>query len=147
MSALSEEFRPGNQHCFLSASVGISSFPADGATAEELLKSADTAMYRAKAGGRAQSVFFEEKMNREAVARMTLDRDLRAAIDRNELVLHYQPQINLRTGAIVSCEALIRWQHPVHGLVSPAPVHSPGRGIGLHRAHRPLDAAPGLHDR
>jgi len=119
VSTLSQEFRPGNQHCFLSASVGISSFPADGATAEELLKSADTAMYRAKAGGRAQSVFFEEKMNREAVARMTLDRDLRAAIDRNELVLHYQPQINLRTGAIVSCEALIRWQHPVHGLVSP----------------------------
>ena len=54
-----------------------------------------------------------------ASALMTLDRDLRAAIDRNELVLHYQPQINLRTGAIVSCEALIRWQHPVHGLVSP----------------------------
>lgn len=120
VSALSQEFRLGTQHCFLSASVGISSYPADGATAEELLKSADTAMYKAKAGGRAQVVFFEEKMNREAVARMTLDRDLRAAIDRNELVLHYQPQINLKTGAIVSAEALIRWQHPVHGLVPPS---------------------------
>ena len=120
VSTLSQEFRLGSQHCFLSASVGIASYPADGTSAEVLLKSADTAMYRAKAGGRAQAVFFEEKMNREAVARMTLDRDLRAAIDRNELVLHYQPQINLRTGAIVSCEALIRWQHPVHGLVSPS---------------------------
>ena len=120
VSALSEEFRLGDQHCFLSASVGIASYPDDAVTAEGLLKSADTAMYRAKAGGRAQAVFFEERMNREAVARMTLDRDLRAAIDRNEFTLHYQPQIDLRSGAIRSAEALIRWQHPVHGLVSPA---------------------------
>jgi len=119
VSALSEEFRLGEQHCFLSASVGIASFPADGASAEQLLKSADTAMYRAKAGGRGQSVFFEEKMNVEAVARMTLDRDLRAAIDRGELTLHYQPQIDLRSGAIRGAEALVRWRHPVHGLISP----------------------------
>ncbi len=119
VSALSQEFRLGDQHCFLSASVGIASYPDDATSAEGLLTSADTAMYRAKAGGRAQAVFFEEKMNREAVARMTLDRDLRTAIDRNELTLHYQPQIDLRSGAIRSAEALIRWQHPVHGLVSP----------------------------
>ena len=119
VSALSQEFRMGEQHCFLSASVGIASYPADGDTAEQLLKSADTAMYRAKAGGRGQSVFFEEKMNVEAVARMTLDRDLRAAIDRGELTLHYQPQIDLRTGTIRSAEALVRWRHPVHGLISP----------------------------
>ena len=117
--SLSQEFRLGEQQCFLSASVGIASYPADGMSAEELMKSADTAMYRAKAGGRAQAVFFEEKMNREAVARMTMDRDLRAAIDRGELVLHYQPQIDLRTGAIRSAEALVRWQHPTQGLVSP----------------------------
>jgi diguanylate cyclase (GGDEF)-like protein len=119
VSVLSQEFRLGSHHCFLSASVGISSYPADGTTVEELLRSADTAMYKAKAGGRSQAVFFEEKMNREAVARMTLDRDLRAAIDRGELLLYYQPQIHLRTGAIVSCEALVRWQHPTHGLVLP----------------------------
>ena len=117
--ALSQEFRFGDQQCFLSASVGIASYPSDGASAEELMKSADTAMYRAKAAGRAQAVFFEEKMNREAVARMTLDRDLRAAIDRGELVLHYQPQIDLKSGAIRSAEALVRWQHPTQGLVSP----------------------------
>jgi diguanylate cyclase len=119
VQSLSQEFQLGEHHCFLSASVGISSFPADGSSPEELMKSADTAMYRAKAGGRAQAVFFEERMNREAVARMTMDRDLRAAIERGELLLHYQPQIDLRTGAIRSAEALVRWQHPTRGLVSP----------------------------
>ena len=119
VAVLSQEFNVGEQHCFLSASVGIASFPADGASAEELLKSADTAMYRAKAAGRAQAVFFEEKMNREALARVTLDRDLRAAIDRDELVLHYQPQVDVASGRIRGAEALLRWNHPKHGLVSP----------------------------
>ena len=119
VATLSQEFRLGEHHCFLSASVGIASYPADGGSAEELLKAADTAMYRAKSSGRAQAVFFEEKMNREAVARMTLDRDLRAAIDRGELAMHYQPQIDLRTGLVRSAEALLRWFHPVHGTVSP----------------------------
>ena len=119
VGALSQEFNLGEQQCFLSASVGISSYPADGASADELLKSADTAMYRAKAAGRAQAIFFEEKMNREAVARVTLDRDLRAAIERGELVLHYQPQVEVRSGLIRGAEALLRWNHPKHGLVSP----------------------------
>jgi len=119
VATLSQEFNLGEQQCFLSASVGIASYPADGASAEELLKSADTAMYRAKTAGRAQSVFFEEKMNREAVARVTLDRDLRAAIERDELVMHYQPQLEVRSGAIRGAEALLRWNHPKHGLVSP----------------------------
>ncbi len=120
VAALSEEFNLGEQQCFVSASVGIASFPADGGSAEELLKSADTAMYRAKAAGRGQVVFFEEKMNREAVARVTLDRDLRVAIDRNELVLHYQPQVDVASGRIRGAEALVRWNHPKHGLVSPS---------------------------
>jgi diguanylate cyclase (GGDEF)-like protein len=120
VESLSQEFRLGEQHCFLSASIGIASYPTDAGSAEELLKSADTAMYRAKAEGRAQAVFYEERMNREALARVTLDRDLRAAVDHGEIVLHYQPQIDLRTGAIRSAEALVRWEHPVHGLVSPA---------------------------
>ena len=119
VAVLSEEFNLGTQQCFLSASIGIASFPADGTSAEELLKSADTAMYRAKAAGRAQVVFFEEKMNSEAVARVTLDRDLRAAIERNELVLHYQPQVDVRSGIIRGAEALLRWNHPRHGLISP----------------------------
>ena len=120
VGALSREFTLGEQQVFLSASVGIASYPADGHTPEELLKAADTAMYRAKAGGRAQAVFFEERMNEEAVARLTLDRDLRAAIDRGELTLHYQPQLDLASGEIRSAEALVRWKHPVRGMVPPA---------------------------
>ena len=120
VAALSKEFALGEQKCFLSASIGIASYPADGASAEELLKSADTAMYRAKANGRSQVVFFEERMNVEAVVRLTLDRDLRVAIDRGELALHYQPQLDLRTGLIRGAEALVRWNHPTRGLISPA---------------------------
>lgn len=119
IAALSAEFSMGEQRCFLSASIGIASYPNDGATAEVLLKSADTAMYRAKAGGRAQSMFFEERMNAEAVARLTLDRDLRAALDRGELTLHYQPQLDIRTGEVRGAEALLRWMHPVQGSIAP----------------------------
>ena len=120
VASLSREFVLGEQRCFLSASVGIASYPADGASAEELLKSADTAMYRAKAAGRAQVVFYEERMNQEAVARVTLDRDLRVAIARGELAVHYQPQMDLATGRILAAEALVRWNHPVRGPISPA---------------------------
>ena len=120
VAALSREFSLGEQQCYLSASIGIASYPADAQTSEGLLRSADTAMYRAKASGRSQAVFFEEKMNAEAVARVTLDRDLRAAIERGELVMHYQPQFDLATGAIHSAEALVRWNHPSRGLISPA---------------------------
>jgi len=119
IAALSGEFSVGEQRCFLSASIGIASYPGDGASAAVLLKSADTAMYRAKASGRSQVVFFEERMNAEAVARLTLDRDLRAAIDRGELQLHYQPQLELRTGAVRGAEALVRWNHPVQGPIPP----------------------------
>ena len=120
VEALSKEFDIAGQQCFLSASIGIASFPEDGSTPEELLKSADTAMYRAKASGRAQAVYFEEKMNVEAVARLTLDRDLRVAIERGELELHYQPKVDLASGLIRSAEALVRWRHPTLGLIAPA---------------------------
>ncbi|MGZ5033765.1 MAG: putative bifunctional diguanylate cyclase/phosphodiesterase, partial [Usitatibacter sp.] len=120
VTSLSREFTLGEQSCFLSASVGIASYPADGQSVEQLLKSADTAMYRAKANGRSQAVFFEERMNAETISRLTLDRDLRVAMERGELVLHYQPKLDLRSGAICGAEALIRWRHPTHGLISPA---------------------------
>ncbi len=120
VETLSKEFDVGGQQCFLSASIGIATFPEDGSTPEELLKSADTAMYRAKASGRAQAVYFEERMNAEAVARLTLDRDLRVAIERGELELHYQPKLDLASGRIVSAEALVRWRHPTLGLIAPA---------------------------
>jgi diguanylate cyclase (GGDEF)-like protein len=120
VEALSAPFDAAGHACFLSASVGISLHPQDGDTAEQLLKAADTAMYRAKSGGRSQVVFFEEKMNSEAVSRLTLDRELRAALERGELALHYQPQMELKTGKLISAEALMRWNRPGHGFVPPA---------------------------
>jgi diguanylate cyclase (GGDEF)-like protein len=117
--SLSEPFVIDGQSSFLSASIGIALYPQDGRSAEELIKNADTAMYRAKSGGRGQAVYFEEKMNAEAVARVTLGRELRRAIDRRELELFYQPVLDLRRGGICGAEALLRWHHPAQGLMLP----------------------------
>jgi diguanylate cyclase (GGDEF)-like protein len=117
--SLSEAFVIDGQSSFLSASVGIALYPQDGKSAEELIKNADTAMYRAKSGGRGQAVYFEENMNAEAVARVTLDRELRCAIERGELELFYQPLLDLRDGGICGAEALLRWRHPTRGLMLP----------------------------
>ena len=95
---------------FLNASIGIALYPADGITAEELLRNADTAMYRAKEGGRGRYVYFEERMNVAALARVSLERELRLAIERNEFSLWYQPQLDLRSGRISGAEALLRWE-------------------------------------
>lgn len=119
VKSLSEAFVIDGQSSFLSASIGIALYPQDGKSAEALIKNADTAMYRAKSGGRAQAVYFEENMNAMAVARVTLDRELRRAIDRGELNLLYQPLIDLRTGGNCGAEALLRWDHPELGSVSP----------------------------
>jgi diguanylate cyclase (GGDEF)-like protein len=116
---LSEAFVIDDQSCFLSASIGVASFPQDGSSAETLIRNADTAMYRAKAGGRAQVVYFEEAMNAKTVERVSLDRELRRAIERGELELHYQPEVHIATGEIQCAEALLRWRHPVFGIVPP----------------------------
>ena len=104
---------------FVSASVGVVVYPQDGASPNDLLNNADTAMYRSKASGRSTVVFFEENMNAEAVRVANLDRDLRHALAEGQLSLHYQPQIDLATGNICAVEALVRWQHPERGLLSP----------------------------
>ena len=109
----------GDEH-FLSASIGIALYPEDGASAEHLLRNADTAMYRAKEGGRARFVYFEERMNVAALARVQLERDLRRAIERNEFSLCYQPQLGLRTGRISGVEALLRWDSPDRGQRQPS---------------------------
>jgi diguanylate cyclase (GGDEF)-like protein len=119
VKSLSESFVVNGQNSFLSASIGIALYPEDGKSAEALIKNADTAMYRAKSGGRAQAVYFEENMNAMAVARVTLDRELRRAIDRGELKLFYQPLVDLRTGRNCGAEALLRWDHPELGSVPP----------------------------
>ncbi len=104
----------------ITASIGISVYPDDGGDAETLIKSADTAMYHAKDKGRNNYQFFTEDMNVRAVERQFLEGNLRRALERREFVLHYQPKINLETGAITGVEALIRWRHPQRGLIPPA---------------------------
>lgn len=110
---------------FISSSIGIAVYPADGQTPEELIKHADIAMYRAKEIGRNNFQFYTSTMNERALERLRIEGDLRNALEREEFVLHYQPQVDLHTGKIIGTEALIRWQHPELGMVPPA------RFIGL----------------
>ena len=118
IEALSAPFQVG-ANVFISAGVGIALYPGDGTSAEELLRHADLAMYRAKSAGRGQVAFFEASMNAEIRRRVELERELRVALDEEQFVLHYQPQFDLRLGRIVGAEALIRWMHPQRGLVPP----------------------------
>ena len=118
--ALSAPHRIDQHDLHLTASIGIVTYPDDGTDAETLLKNADFAMYHAKDSGRNNYQFFEPDMNVRAVERQSLENGLRHAIERQEFVLHYQPKMNLETGAIIGVEALIRWRHPQRGLVPPA---------------------------
>jgi diguanylate cyclase (GGDEF)-like protein len=104
----------------VTASIGIATYPDDGTDAETLMKHADFAMYHAKENGRDNRQFFKRDMNLRALKRRSLENGLRYALEREELTLHYQPNIDLETGNIVAVEALVRWQHPDLGLVSPA---------------------------
>jgi len=119
LSSMTAPFLVSGDEHFLNASIGIALFPADGSTGEELLRNADTAMYRAKESGRGQYVYFEERMNVAARSRVNLERELRHAIDRNEFCLYYQPQQHLHTGRITGAETLLRWNHKESGLLSP----------------------------
>src|SRR5690606_38615773 len=103
---------------FITVSIGVAS--ASGASRpEDLLRNADTAMYRAKGQGRARYEIFDASMHQRAVRLLEMESDLWRAIDRDELRLHYQPIIGLESGCIEGFEALVRWQHPRRGLVSP----------------------------
>jgi diguanylate cyclase (GGDEF)-like protein/PAS domain S-box-containing protein len=104
----------------MDASIGIAMAPADGTEADQLLQNADLAMYGAKANGRATYRFFEADMDAEMKARRALEFDLRQAIMCGELEMFYQPLVNIRDKSVVACEALLRWQHPTRGFVSPA---------------------------
>jgi diguanylate cyclase len=109
----------GGHSLHVAASIGISTYPEDGSDAETLMKNADTAMYQAKEKGRNNYQFFKQEMNLRAVNRQSLEGGLRDALECNQFVLHYQPKIDLTTGAISGVEALVRWMHPTLGLVPP----------------------------
>ena len=131
LAALNEPHRVGELALYASASIGIATFPADGTTAEDLLKNADTAMYRAKECGRNNYQFFKAEMNLHALERHSLESDLRLALERREFVLYYQPKVNLRTHAITGVEALIRWRHPKRRLIQPSRFISIAEDTGL----------------
>ncbi|HZV63189.1 MAG TPA: EAL domain-containing protein [Methylophilaceae bacterium] len=117
---LSEPFRIGEEMIYLTTSIGITIYPDDATDVEVLLKNADQAMYAAKDDGKNRYNYFTESMQQAAQMRMRLASDLRAALSADEFVIHYQPIVELKSGSIHKAEALIRWQHPVRGLVSPA---------------------------
>jgi EAL domain-containing protein (putative c-di-GMP-specific phosphodiesterase class I) len=120
MAAMARPFEVERQEIFLSASIGIATFPGDGASGDELIKNAGAAMFRAKELGRNHYCFYTAEMNARAMEKLLLLTDLRRALERREFLLHYQPKASLSSGRITGFEALLRWRHPVRGLVSPA---------------------------
>lgn len=107
------------QEMYVTASIGISVFPNDGKDLDTLLKNADAAMYKAKEEGRNNYQFFSEELNSTAMERLMLEVNLRRGLERSELLLYYQPQVELQGGKLVGMEALVRWQHPERGMISP----------------------------
>jgi len=120
LQRLAEPFRLGNETAYISGSIGIALYPDDAMDTEALLKNADQAMYAAKNLGRDQYHYFTVLMQQNAQLRMRLANDLHGALARQQLLLHYQPIIEFASGRIVKAEALLRWQHPTLGMVSPA---------------------------
>lgn len=119
LSAMAEKHSIAEHDIHVTLSIGISVFPKDGGDAETLLRNADAAMYHAKKNGRNNYQFFSKGMNDRAIERQSLESSLRHALARHEFVLHYQPKVNLGTGEITGAEVLIRWLHPVQGLLYP----------------------------
>lgn len=109
----------GRREFHITPSIGIATFPKDGNDAETLLKNADAAMYKAKAHGQQNFLLYTPSMNEQALARMELENALYHALERKELVVHYQPQVHITTGQIIGGEVLVRWNHPLLGQLQP----------------------------
>jgi diguanylate cyclase (GGDEF)-like protein len=128
---LSERYRIDNHLVEIGASVGIALTSPEGVSADTLLKNADMALYRAKADGRGTFCFFRDEMAATVEARRILELDLRKALANEEFELFYQPLVNLKSGKISTCEALLRWNHPVRGTVSPVDIIPVAEDMGL----------------
>ncbi len=120
IDALSEPYDIGGQQAVIGVSIGISVGPSDGPSPDKLLRNADLALYRAKSDGRGTFRFFEPVMDLQMQTRRIMEQDLRKALPAGEFELHYQPVVNLASNEISGLEALIRWNHPTKGLISPA---------------------------
>jgi diguanylate cyclase len=119
INAIRPAFQIGEAEAYVGASIGVAMAPDNGKDAAELMRLADIAMYRAKNEGRNRACFFEQRMDDTLRLRKVIEDDLRHAIARNELELHYQPQVSADGARIVGVEALVRWRHPAHGLIPP----------------------------
>jgi diguanylate cyclase (GGDEF)-like protein len=119
IETLAQPIAIGPQEVFVSASIGIVMYPRDGDDLDMLLKNADVAMYHAKSEGRNRFAFYHDSMRQATARRLSLEHDLRRAIENEQFVLHYQPQIDMQTGRIAGIEALIRWNHPTLGMLWP----------------------------
>lgn len=120
IQSLSKPIKIDQFEVTVTPSIGISVYPDDGLNVTNLMKNADVAMYHAKDQGRCCFKFYSDSLNSRAIERLELEQELRKALENDEFELHYQPQIDVSVGQIVSVEALIRWHNPKHGLVSPA---------------------------
>ena len=119
LKLMTEPFTIEAHELFVTCSIGIALYPKDGDDAKTLLQSADGALYLAKNKGRNNAQFCTAEMNAKALERLTLESELRQAINRQEFLLHYQPRVDMVSGEITGMEALVRWQHPVQGLLYP----------------------------
>jgi diguanylate cyclase (GGDEF)-like protein len=119
LDALSKPMEIGGHELVVTPSIGIALAPGDASDVDGLLKAADTAMYHAKAAGKNNCLFYHSDMDAAGVDRLQLEADLRKALERNEFVLHYQPQVDTRSGSVVGAEALVRWEHPEKGMIPP----------------------------
>ena len=143
LQAVAEPFEVQGQIIPIGLSIGAAIYPNDGADPITLLANADAALYRAKESGRKVVRFFDPDIDRRLRDRFALQIDLRSAINRNELLLHYQPQAKI-SGEVFGFEALCRWQHPIRGLVPAGRIHHPRRAERHDRRDRCLGAEGGL---
>ena len=120
IARIAEPFTVGRHELFVTASIGLSVCPNDGDDAEQLLRQADAAMYEAKRNGKNTFQFFTAELQAAAFEKLEIERELRRAIERGQLALHYQPKVNVRSGVVTGVEALLRWTHPQWGNVPPA---------------------------
>lgn len=131
LEAFGQSYVLSEQELHVTVSIGVSVYPEDGSDAQSLLKNADIALYRAKDAGKNTFRFYSAQTNVHSLDRLALETDLRRALERGELRLHYQPKIDTRSGCIAGVEALLRWQHPVRGAVAPAEVIALAEETGL----------------
>lgn len=131
LKSLSTPMNIDGHEIFVTPSVGIAIGPRDGQDVDSLVRAADTAMYEAKAAGKNNYVFYSDTMDTSNIRRLQFEADLRKAIEREELLLHYQPMVSIETGSVVGLEALLRWKHPELGMVNPGEFIALAEELGL----------------